>query len=44
MFCFNDLLALGVLRTLAQHGVRVPEDIAVIGIDDIEDGRFSHPR
>ncbi len=43
VFCFNDLLALGVLRTLAQHGVRVPEDIAVIGIDDIEDGRFSTP-
>lgn len=43
LFCFNDLLALGVLRTLAQHGVRVPEDTAVIGIDDIEDGRFSTP-
>ena len=43
VFCFNDLLALGALRTLARHGVRVPEDVAVIGIDDVEDGRFSTP-
>ncbi|HET6626093.1 MAG TPA: LacI family DNA-binding transcriptional regulator [Nocardioidaceae bacterium] len=43
VFCFNDLLALGALRTLAQHGIRVPDDVAVIGLDDIEDGRFSTP-
>ncbi|GAA4990833.1 LacI family DNA-binding transcriptional regulator [Actinopolymorpha pittospori] len=43
VFCFNDLLALGALRTLADRGVRVPDDIAVIGFDDIEDGRYSVP-
>lgn len=43
IFCCNDLLALGALRALAQAGVRVPEDIAVIGIDDIEEARFSTP-
>ena len=43
VFCFNDLMALGALRTLACRGVRVPEDVAVIGLDDIEDGRFSTP-
>lgn len=43
VFCFNDLLALGALRALAEHGVRVPDEIAVIGLDDIEDGRFSTP-
>lgn len=43
VFCFNDLLALGALRTLHEHGVRVPEQVAVIGWDDIEDGRFSAP-
>ena len=43
VLCFNDQLALGALRTLAVNGVRVPDDIAVIGIDDIEDGRFSTP-
>jgi DNA-binding LacI/PurR family transcriptional regulator len=41
--CFNDLLALGVLRALADAGVRVPDDIAVVGVDDVEDGRYSRP-
>ncbi len=41
--CFNDLLALGAIRTLLEHGLRVPEDVAVVGIDDIEDGRYSTP-
>lgn len=34
--CANDLLALGVLQELTLHGLRVPEDIAVTGYDDIE--------
>ncbi|MFI6697399.1 LacI family DNA-binding transcriptional regulator [Streptomyces sp. NPDC050509] len=36
VFCANDLLALGVLQTLYHAGVRVPEDIALVGYDDIE--------
>jgi DNA-binding LacI/PurR family transcriptional regulator len=43
VFCFNDLLALGVLRRLHERGLRVPEDVAVVGIDDIEDGRWATP-
>jgi DNA-binding LacI/PurR family transcriptional regulator len=43
VFCFNDTLALGVQRLLAERGLRVPEDVAVIGIDDVEDGRFAVP-
>ncbi|MEV4347983.1 LacI family DNA-binding transcriptional regulator [Actinoplanes sp. NPDC049596] len=43
VFCFNDLLALGAMRTLAERGLSVPGDVAVIGFDDIEDGRFSTP-
>lgn len=43
VFCFNDQLALGALRTLADRGVDVPEEVAVIGFDDIEDGRWSTP-
>ena len=43
VFCFNDTLALGALRMLADRGLRVPEDVAVIGLDDIQDGRFSVP-
>ncbi|QGN57435.1 LacI family DNA-binding transcriptional regulator [Nostocoides sp. HKS02] len=36
VFCANDLLALGLLQHLIQHGVRVPEDVAIVGYDDIE--------
>ncbi|MCU1432497.1 MAG: LacI family transcriptional regulator [Actinotalea sp.] len=43
VFCLNDLLALGALRALRDHGLSAPEDVAVIGIDDIEEGRFSSP-
>lgn len=43
VFCFNDLLALGALRTALVSGLRVPQDVAVAGFDDIEDGRYSTP-
>jgi len=43
VFCFNDLLALGALRTLADAGLSVPGDVAVVGFDDIEDGRYHSP-
>ncbi|RIQ30264.1 substrate-binding domain-containing protein, partial [Jiangella rhizosphaerae] len=36
VFAVNDLLALGLLQALVAAGVRVPEDVAVIGYDDIE--------
>jgi LacI family transcriptional regulator len=36
VFCANDLLAFGLVQCLLQHGVKVPEDIAVVGYDDIE--------
>ncbi len=43
VFCFNDLLALGALRTLLSRGHQVPRDVAIIGFDDIEDGRYATP-
>jgi LacI family transcriptional regulator len=35
-FCANDLLALGLLQAMTQQGLHVPDDLAVIGYDDIE--------
>lgn len=43
VFCFNDTMAIGALRALRERGVRVPEDIAVAGFDDIEEGQFAAP-
>ncbi|MFG2332578.1 LacI family DNA-binding transcriptional regulator [Streptomyces sp. NPDC048604] len=36
VFAANDLMAAGALRTLRERGVRVPEDVAVVGFDDME--------
>ncbi|WP_246268836.1 LacI family DNA-binding transcriptional regulator [Acrocarpospora macrocephala] len=36
IFCANDLLALGMLRGLTHAGIRVPDDVALIGYDDID--------
>ncbi|GAA3592067.1 LacI family DNA-binding transcriptional regulator [Kineosporia mesophila] len=43
LFCFSDELAAGALRELYEHGVRVPDEIAVMGFDDIEASSFSTP-
>lgn len=43
IFCYSDLLAMGAMRAVFDAGLRVPEDVAIIGIDDIEEGRFSRP-
>ncbi|HET9170981.1 MAG TPA: LacI family DNA-binding transcriptional regulator [Actinospica sp.] len=43
VFCFSDLLALGALRVALARGLSVPEDLAIVGFDDIEDGRYATP-
>lgn len=43
LVCVSDLLAIGAMRALARHGIRVPEDIAVVGWDDTVDAAYHHP-
>ncbi|TCJ21692.1 LacI family transcriptional regulator [Microbacterium sp. PI-1] len=43
VFALNDALGLGALRALGEAGLRVPEDVAVIGFDDIDEAKFSIP-
>ena len=43
VLCFNDALALGAMRALQHAGLRIPQDVAVVGFDDIEDSAFSTP-
>lgn len=44
VFAITDELALGTIRTLSDHNLKVPDDISVIGFDNIELSSFSVPR
>jgi len=41
--CFNDVSAIGAQRALHDAGLRVPEDVSVIGFDDIDAASFQVP-
>ncbi|MCL1045976.1 LacI family DNA-binding transcriptional regulator [Shewanella electrodiphila] len=43
IFAASDLIAIGAIRALKKRGVRVPEDIAVVGYDDIPVASFANP-
>jgi DNA-binding LacI/PurR family transcriptional regulator len=43
VFVANDVMAIGALHTLRQTGRRVPDDVAVVGFDDIEAARYTDP-
>ena len=43
VFCSNDHMALGLLRALSEQGRRVPEDISVVGFDDIPEAAYFLP-
>ena len=43
ILCANDQTALGVIHALAQRGIRVPQDVAITGFDDVPVARHMHP-
>ncbi|MBW9094397.1 LacI family DNA-binding transcriptional regulator [Microbacterium jejuense] len=43
VFALSDTLGLGVLRALGEEGLRVPDDVAVIAFDNIDESKFSVP-
>ena len=43
VFCMNDSTAIGVMKCLLGHGIRIPEDVCVIGCDNIAISQYMHP-
>ena len=44
IFCMADVMAMGAIRALADHGLTVPDDVSVIGFDGLPIGDFTVPR
>ena len=43
LFAYNDISALGAIRAFQEAGLRVPQDISVVGFDDIQGAAYSNP-
>lgn len=43
IFCFNDEMAIGAIASIQEQGQKVPQDISVIGFDDIRFSRYTNP-
>lgn len=43
VFVASDLMAVGAIRTLAEHGRRVPDDVAIVGFDDVREAQLTTP-
>jgi DNA-binding LacI/PurR family transcriptional regulator len=43
LVCANDFMALGAMDELGRRGLHVPEDLALVGFDDVDSARTAHP-
>ena len=43
IFCLNDEMAMGVIHTARRRKMRIPDDLSVVGVDDIRYARFTDP-
>jgi len=43
VLAFNDISAIGAIRALRENGLTVPEDVSIIGFDDITAAEYHHP-
>ena len=43
IFAANDAVALGVMRAMAEHGKRIPDDVSLVGFDDVPEAGYLHP-
>lgn len=43
LFAYNDLSAIGAIRAFNEAGLKVPDDVSVVGFDDIESAAFNNP-
>ena len=43
IFCYNDVVAVGLLAACRQQGITIPNQLSVVGFDDIEMARYITP-
>jgi LacI family transcriptional regulator len=44
LVAYNDFSAIGAIRSLREAGLRVPEDVSVVGFDDVNSAAYQNPR
>jgi DNA-binding LacI/PurR family transcriptional regulator len=43
VFCYNDMEAIGAMRTVREHHLRIPDDLSIVGLDDVHLASFTDP-
>lgn len=43
VICTNDMMAFGAMKALQENGLRIPQDVSVMGFDGIDLGQYWHP-